>query len=200
MEAMDRADLINRPHQGRAMNDWKLPWEGGCLCGGIRFRVSTPPLLTMACHCTACQKLSASAYSLTIAVPSDGFAVTRGEPVVGGLHGPHKQLYCPHCKNWMFTHPHGLDFFVNVRATMLDEHHWYAPFVEVFTSEKLPWAMTSAVHSFATQPDLEGIRAFGRGVRAPRGATSLTTGDQPLRIGMMAATLKGLPHRRVGPG
>jgi hypothetical protein len=22
----------------------------------------------------------------------------------------------------MFTHPHGLDFFVNVRATMLDEH------------------------------------------------------------------------------
>ena len=120
------------------MNDWKLPWEGGCLCGGIRFRVSAPPLLTMACHCTGCQKLSASAYSLTIAVPSDGFAVTRGEPVVGGLHGPHKQLYCPHCKNWMFTHPHGLDFFVNVRATMLDEHHWYAPFVEVFTSEKLP--------------------------------------------------------------
>jgi hypothetical protein len=148
------------------MNDWKLPWEGGCLCGRIRFRVSAPPLLTMACHCTGCQKLSASAYSLTIAVPSDGFAVTQGEPVLGGLHGPHRQLYCPHCKNWMFTHAHGLDFFVNVRATMLDEHHWYAPFVEVFTSEKLPWATTSAVHSFATQPTLEGyaplVEAFAR--------------------------------------
>ena len=165
-EAMDRADPINRPHEGRAMNDWKLPWDGGCLCGGVRFRVSAPPLLTIACHCTGCQKLSASAYSLTIAVPSDGFAVTRGELVIGGLHGPHRQLYCPHCKNWMFTHPHGLDFFVNVRATMLDEHHWYAPFVEVFTSEKLTWAMTSVVHSFATQPDLEGyaplVEAFAR--------------------------------------
>jgi hypothetical protein len=166
VEAMDRADPINRTYEGRAMNDWKLPWDGGCLCGGVRFRVSAPPLLTMACHCTGCQKLSASAYSLTIAVPSDGFAVTRGELVIGGLHGPHRQLYCPHCKNWMFTHPHGLDFFVNVRATMLDKHHWYAPFVEVFTSEKLPWAMTSAVHSFATQPDLEGyaplVEAFAR--------------------------------------
>lgn len=27
---------------------------------------------------------------------------------------------------------------------MLDEHHWHVPFVEVFTSEKLPWATTSA--------------------------------------------------------
>jgi hypothetical protein len=32
--AMDRADLINRPHEGRAMNDWKLPWEGGCCAAG----------------------------------------------------------------------------------------------------------------------------------------------------------------------
>jgi hypothetical protein len=148
------------------MDDWNLPWEGGCLCGGIRFRVSAAPLLTMACHCTGCQKLSASAYSLTVAVPSGGFSVTQGEPVIGGMHGPHRQYYCPHCRNWMFTRPHGLDFFVNVRATMLDEHHWYVPFVEVFTSEKLPWATTPAVHSFATQPDLEGyaplVEAFAR--------------------------------------
>ncbi len=92
------------------------------------------------------QKLSASAYSLTIAVPSEGFAIAQGEPVVGGMHGPHRQLYCPRCKNWMFTHPQGMDFFVNVRATMLDRHDWYMPFVEVFTAEKLPWATTLAVH------------------------------------------------------
>ena len=82
---------------------------------------------------TGCQKLSASAFSLTMAMPSEGFAVTRGEPVTGGLHGPHRQLYCPHCKNWMFTQPHGMDFFVNVRATMLDQHDWVVPFVEVYT-------------------------------------------------------------------
>lgn len=151
-------------------SEWKLPWDGGCLCGGIRFRISSAPLLTAACHCTGCQKLSASAYSLSIAVPAEGFAVTQGSPVIGGLHGPHRQLYCPHCKNWMFTHPNGLDWVVNVRATMLDQHAWYAPFIEVYASEKLAWASTGAPFSFATQPDLEGygpvLAAFARdGVR-----------------------------------
>lgn len=148
------------------MSDWKLPWDGKCMCGQIRFRISAPPLLAMACHCTGCQRLSASAYSLTMAVPSEGFTITQGEPAIGGLHGPHQQLYCPHCKNWMFTKAHGLDFFVNVRATMLDSHEWFVPYVETYTAEKLPWATTPAKHSFATQPDLEGykplIEAFAR--------------------------------------
>ena len=152
------------------MDDWKLPWDGGCLCGGIRFRVSAPPLLTMACHCTGCQKLSASAYSLSIAVPVSGFTITRGKPVIGGLHRQHRQLYCPYCKNWVFTQPDGLDF-INVRATMLDEHQWFTPFIEFFTSEKLPWVTTPAVHSFATQPDLVGyaplVEAFARQAARP---------------------------------
>ena len=38
----------------------------------------------------------------------------------------------------MITHPHGMDVFVNIRATMLDDHAWYVPFVEVNVSEKLP--------------------------------------------------------------
>jgi hypothetical protein len=38
---------------------------------------------------------------------------------------------------------------------MLDDHRWYVPFVEVYTSEKLPWAITGARHSFATQPEPE---------------------------------------------
>jgi hypothetical protein len=148
------------------MGEWKLPWAGGCLCGQVRFRVSAPPLLAMACHCTGRQKLSASAFSLTLAIPSEGFAVTQGEPVVGGLHGPHRQLYCPHCKSWMFTHGLDVDTFVGVRAMMLDDHAWVTPFAEFRTAEKLPWAVTGAVHSFATQPDEGGfaplIAAYAR--------------------------------------
>ena len=28
------------------MDDWKLPWEGGCRCGEVRFRVTSPPFLS----------------------------------------------------------------------------------------------------------------------------------------------------------
>jgi hypothetical protein len=81
-----------------------LPMEGGCRCGKLRFRICAPPILTMACHCTGCQKMSASAYSLSVAVPSDGFEVIQGEPVIGGLHGDQsRHHHCDWCKSWVFT-------------------------------------------------------------------------------------------------
>jgi hypothetical protein len=142
------------------MTDWKLPWDGGCRCGQTRFRVSAPPLLAAACHCTGCQRMTASAYSLSLAVPSEGFEVTSGEPVIGGLHGASRHFFCPHCKSWMFTRPEGLDEIVNLRATMLDDHGWFVPFVEFWTREGLPWAGTPATHSFATMPANETFPAL----------------------------------------
>lgn len=129
--------------------------EGGCRCGAVRLRISAPPLLTMACHCTGCQKMSSSAYSLSAAIPSPAFEVTKGEPVIGGLHGASKHYFCGHCMTWMFTRPEGIDFFVNLRPTMLDEPSWFAPYMETWTSEKLSWATTPAVRSFATLPPMD---------------------------------------------
>ena len=132
-----------------------LPWEGGCRCGKVRIKVSAPALLTMACHCTGCQRMTASAYSLSVAVPSEGFAVTSGDPVIGGLHGATRHYFCPYCMSWMFTRPEGMDWFVNIRATMLDDTQGFAPFIETWTSERLPWATTPAVHSYETVPAME---------------------------------------------
>jgi len=137
------------------MAEWNLPWNGGCRCGQVRFRISAPPLVTGACHCTGCQRMTASAFSLSAAIPSDGFSVTAGEPVIGGLHGATHHYFCPHCMSWMFTRPEDLDWFVNVRVTMLDDPSWFEPFVETWTSEKLPWVTTPAVHSFETLPPIE---------------------------------------------
>lgn len=146
------------------MDDWNLPWEGGCRCGQVRGRATKPPLLAGACHCSGCQKMTGSAYSLTLSLPADGFEVIAGEPVEGGLHGPvSRHFHCPHCKSWMFTRAEGMDWFVNLRVTMLDDHGWFAPFVELWTSEKLPWAETGAPHSYETVP---GMAEFERLMRA----------------------------------
>ena len=135
--------------------DWTRPWAGGCLCGQIRLTVSAPPLIAMACHCTGCQRLTGSAYSLSAMFPSHGFAITQGQPVIGALHGPSRYLFCGHCKCWLFTKPEGMDDFVNLRPTMLDDAKWFSPYMETWTSEKLPWATTPAVHSFAGWPPRE---------------------------------------------
>jgi hypothetical protein len=131
-----------------------LPQSGSCRCGRVKIRISKAPLLTMACHCIGCQKMSSSAYSLSAAIPSEGFAVTEGEPVIGGLHGDAKHYFCSHCMTWMFTRPDGIDFFVNLRPTMLDDTTWFSPHIETWTSEKLPWATTPAKHSYPALPEM----------------------------------------------
>ncbi|MEP0709023.1 GFA family protein [Parvibaculum sp.] len=138
------------------MSDWKLPREGGCLCGKVRFKVSAPPLATMACHCKGCQRLTASAFSLSGLVPSDSFEVTQGEPAIGALHGAHRHFFCDYCKSWLFTRPEGLDWIVNFRATMLDDASGFSePFMETYTCEKLPWVSTPARYSFTQFPELD---------------------------------------------
>lgn len=117
--------------------------------------------------------MSASAFSLSVAIPSAGFAVTRGEPVIGGLHGAAHHFFCPYCMSWMFTRPEGMDWFVNVRSTMLDEPGDLAtPFVETWTSEKLPWATTPAVHSFAKLPELEAYAELTKAYAALRASSN----------------------------
>ncbi len=129
----------------------KLPVEGACMCGECRARVSAPPLITMACHCTGCQKLSASAFSLTVMIPIDAFAVIAGSPQIGALHGDTPYYYCPRCLNWLYTAPRSAPV-VNVRPALFDVPAWSTPFIESFTSEKLPWASTPAKHSFDRFP------------------------------------------------
>ena len=99
--------------------------------------------------------MTASAFSLNALYPSDSFEVTKGEPVIGGLHGAPQHFFCPHCMSWLFTHSAAMNQIVIVRSTMLDDARSYAPFIETYTSEKLPWASTPAVHSFERFPPME---------------------------------------------
>jgi hypothetical protein len=129
--------------------------EGACRCGQLRFRVTAKPIITMACHCTGCQRMTASAFSLSALYPSEAFEMVSGEPVIGGLHAATRHFFCSHCMSWAFTRSEGLDAFVNVRATLFDDARDFTPFVETYTSEALPWAKTPAVHSFEKFPPME---------------------------------------------
>jgi len=131
-----------------------LPMEGQCRCGKVRVRIDAPPLLTAACHCTGCQRMSSSAYSLTVSVPSTGFHVTQGEPVIGALHGETRHYFCGWCMTWMFTRPKGDAPFVNLRPTMLEDVSWFEPWFDAFLSEKLPWVQPVGRRSFEGFPEM----------------------------------------------
>ena len=112
--------------------------KGGCRCGKVRFEANGQPMLSLACHCTGCQQMTASAFGLTDTYPAVAFKVTQGETVTGGIHRTDAasflrllQVLDPH-------RPGGLDEIVNVRSTLFDEPCKERPFVEIFTAKACP--------------------------------------------------------------
>ena len=150
----------------------KLPLQGSCLCGSVRVSLSALPLLTLACHCRGCQKLCASAYSLTAMFPADSFSVT-GDLTRGGLRSKGRDHYfCRSCLGFVYSRIAGADDRVNLRVSVLDEAAALPPFVEVMTDEKQGWAAVPAAHSFprfpASAEDLKGLMEdYARGWSEP---------------------------------
>lgn len=48
----------------------KPPYEGGCLCGAVRYRVNGPLRPVVNCHCTQCRKTSGHHVAATMAQKS----------------------------------------------------------------------------------------------------------------------------------
>ena len=70
---------------------------GGCLCGGVRFRVTAKPLLASYCHCTMCQKSTCGPFWAFATVPFEGFAFTKGKPAAYESSPGILRLFCGAC-------------------------------------------------------------------------------------------------------
>ncbi len=143
------------------MASLSLPAEGGCRCGSLRFRVTRMPVMTSICHCTGCQRMSGSAFSTTAMVPTEGFEILSGDPVVGGIKGPRvSHMHCPDCMSWVYSSFGPEMPTLNVRAVMFDDSSWFVPFVESWTDEKLDWVQLGLAHSFPGFPQPEARAAL----------------------------------------
>lgn len=148
--------------------------KASCRCGAIEFEVTGKPLLTMACHCTSCQKMTASAYSLSTLYMADQFKLTKGAPVRGGLKQKLNHMCCPDCLSWLYTEIDEMGGMVNVRSAMLENASDSAPFIESYTSEMLSFAQTGAKYRFEKFPGPDDyvklIEEFQRACDDPRRA------------------------------
>ena len=54
-------------------------FEGGCLCGSVRFSVNQAPIRTLVCHCTFCQRMTGSAFYANSVFPVQAVDFNAGE-------------------------------------------------------------------------------------------------------------------------
>ena len=61
---------------------------GGCLCGGVRFELSEPPVSAGYCHCTRCQRRTGMAASASARIAPGSLRITAGEELIRSYEPP----------------------------------------------------------------------------------------------------------------
>jgi hypothetical protein len=54
-------------------------FDGGCLCGAVRFRATGAPKWILWCHCQSCRKHSGAPASVFVSFEHSAVSVTKGE-------------------------------------------------------------------------------------------------------------------------
>ncbi len=70
---------------------------GGCLCGAIRYESTAPPQMAGACHCRMCQRWTGAVAVMTVALDTETFRFTRGEPRVYMASPLLERHFCADC-------------------------------------------------------------------------------------------------------
>ena len=127
-----------------AMNEFHA--DGGCACGGVRYRMTSTPMFVHCCHCRWCQRETGSAFVLNAMIEAERVTLLNGEPVAVMTPSEsgkgQKIMRCPDCQVALWSHYAGIGEKVSfIRAGTLDDPAVTPPDIHIFTSSKQPWVV-----------------------------------------------------------
>jgi hypothetical protein len=115
---------------------------GGCLCGGVRFELSAPPLGAGYCHCTRCQRRTGTAASAQARIDGRTLLFVRGEDLLKGWRHPdggHEKRFCGVCGSHLFSRSPQDPTQVSVRMGAFDSDPGVQPSWRTFVAYAASW-------------------------------------------------------------
>ncbi len=119
--------------------------HGGCHCGAITYEADVDPEAVGICHCSDCQRLTGSAFRVTVRAPAESF-VLRGKPTLyvktadSGTKRVH--AFCPTCGSPVYaTSADAQPTTYSLRLGALRERFELRPRRQIWCRSALPWSM-----------------------------------------------------------
>ncbi len=138
------------------------PATGTCQCGKVHYKLEKPPIITVVCHCSDCQKLSGGAFSMTMMLKREDFELIRGDlqafdrPAASGNIA--RCYFCPTCGNRIYHENPNMPELIRFKPGTLDDTSMIKPQMQVWTKSAQAWVELSAdMPSFETQPDIAAL-------------------------------------------
>src|SRR6185295_5912701 len=96
---------------------------GGCLCGGVRWELTEPPLGASYCHCTRCQRRTGTAASANAHVAAGSLRVVQGEELVRSYEPPDgaSKDFCSACGSALWSRDRASGEIRGLRLGTFDE-------------------------------------------------------------------------------
>lgn len=151
-----------------------FPCEGGCACGAVRYRLLEDPLELHVCHCSDCQRVSGSAFVMSMPIRRPSLELLRGETTATSFVTPggisRREHQCPVCNSRLWSEPKSFPELLTLRPGSLDEKDWLHPIAHIWTASAQPWVkIPEDVLRYEKNPEdvLELVRAWkGRDLRS----------------------------------
>lgn len=123
----------------------RFPLRGGCQCGAIRFEITKRPLTLFCNHSIESQQETASAFSMSLLVPREGFKYLKGGPKnfdgmteAGGA--TKSALFCEKCGTRIANDTAG-NPSLSVKAGCLDDREKLKPVGHIWVREAQDWVV-----------------------------------------------------------
>jgi hypothetical protein len=125
------------------MSDGPDRFEGGCLCGAVRFVASGQPKGVYWCHCQSCRRHSGAPVSVFVAFERAAYAVTKGKITkFDSTPGRTTRGFCAKCGSTLTCEVVSLPSETHFHVGAFDDAARLAPTRHVFPNERLPWLHT----------------------------------------------------------
>jgi hypothetical protein len=117
------------------------PLQGGCLCGAVRFEITSAFLSAGYCHCTHCQRRTGTGSSANGRVPQGSFTLLQGAGQLRSYQpeGGVPKLFCASCGSALFSGDPFSDAEVAVRLGTLDRDPGIRPHYRQFVDSAASW-------------------------------------------------------------
>lgn len=111
----------------------------------MTYSVDAEPVWQGVCHCSNCQRQTASAFSLVVGVPVEALTV-RGDSLASfrteseGYDSITERRFCSNCGSPILSVIESMPGLVFLKAGTIDDLSWFEPMAEIWTSSAQPWA------------------------------------------------------------
>ena len=116
-------------------------YQGGCLCGAVRFQINGAIRNIIYCHCSQCRKAQGSAFATNGIVQASEFSIVSGENNMTGFNVSEDQVkyFCKTCGSPIVSKRTSVPDQVRVRLGTIDSPISERPSAHIFVGSKANW-------------------------------------------------------------